>query len=187
MSRSLRVAHFTLTIDTYGHLFPGQEIEALSRLQHIFNPTQPDELRATGTDDLRILTNEESQHMAQQSARDKGRDVASQCDEIDSGELQEEPHKPLQIASQDDVMREDASADASSGGGIRTPDTRIMIPLSSDLNPGKQEDSDAGAAHGAAVDHAGAQLDPDLQNVIEKWAELPEAIRAGILAMVRSS
>jgi len=29
--------------------------------------------------------------------------------------------------------------------------------------------------------------DPDLALIVERWAELPEAIRAGILAMVRAS
>jgi len=31
-----------------------------------------------------------------------------------------------------------------------------------------------------------AAIDPDLQAVIERWPELPEVVRAGIVAMVRA-
>ncbi len=31
------------------------------------------------------------------------------------------------------------------------------------------------------------QNDPDLALIVERWSELPEAVRAGILAMVRAS
>jgi hypothetical protein len=30
-------------------------------------------------------------------------------------------------------------------------------------------------------------IDPDLAQIVESWPRLPEAIRAGILAMVRAS
>jgi hypothetical protein len=30
-----------------------------------------------------------------------------------------------------------------------------------------------------------APIDPDLQDVIDRWHELPKSIKAGILAMVR--
>ena len=46
-----------------------------------------------------------------------------------------EPHaqkktpKPLQIVDLGDEVQGDATLFASSGGGTRTPDTRIMIPL----------------------------------------------------------
>ncbi len=32
-----------------------------------------------------------------------------------------------------------------------------------------------------------AQLDPDLQHLIDAWPALPEAIRAGIVAMVNAA
>ena len=41
------------------------------------------------------------------------------------------------------------------------------------------------AAQGAAVDPENAPFDADLQTIIKRWAELPDAIKAGILAMVK--
>jgi hypothetical protein len=38
-----------------------------------------------------------------------------------------------------------------------------------------------------AVDEDSLSIDPDLQIVIEAWATLPGALRAGILAMVRAA
>ena len=43
------------------------------------------------------------------------------------------------------------------------------------------------AAAGAAVETAAAALDLDLLSVIEKWPDLPHAVKAGIVAMVRAS
>ena len=47
------------------------------------------------------------------------------------GELtaQKKTPKPLQIADLGDGVRDGATNRESSGGGTRTPDTRIMIPL----------------------------------------------------------
>lgn len=42
------------------------------------------------------------------------------------------------------------------------------------------------AAAGAAVDSRNAPIDADLQAIIERWAELPDTVKAGILAMVRA-
>ena len=41
------------------------------------------------------------------------------------------------------------------------------------------------AAAGAAVDPENAPIDPDLQAIIERWADLPDAVKGGIVAMVR--
>jgi hypothetical protein len=50
-----------------------------------------------------------------------------------------------------------------------------------------QHSAKACAAQGAAVSTEDGLIDPDLQAVIEAWLELPEAIKAGILAMVKSA
>jgi hypothetical protein len=44
---------------------------------------------------------------------------------------------------------------------------------------------DPSAARGAAGSAENAVCDPDLKTVIERWHSLPEAVRAGILAMVQ--
>jgi hypothetical protein len=45
--------------------------------------------------------------------------------------------------------------------------------------------SEAESAHGGAADAAIA--DPDLAAVVEAWGRLPDAIRAGILALVKAA
>ncbi|MDC0936197.1 site-specific integrase [Pirellulales bacterium] len=128
----MRHQSITLTMDTYGHLFPGQEANAVGRLRSMLtasSDTLPSEvLRATGTDDLPAEASEGAQHMAQHSQRESVRDAASGCDDPAEGDAQEESPKPLQVADLGDVVRDGASLFTSSGGGTRTPDTRIMIP-----------------------------------------------------------
>jgi integrase len=48
----LRHSTITLTMDTYGHLFPGQEAETVARLPMMLGDAEPIALRATGTDDF---------------------------------------------------------------------------------------------------------------------------------------
>ena len=44
-----------------------------------------------------------------------------------------------------------------------------------------------GAAVGAAAKPEMVAIDPDLREVIDAWSALPDAIKAGILAMVRAA
>ncbi len=52
---------------------------------------------------------------------------------------------------------------------------------------GENGDSAAGGSISAAVEAKTAHFDADLQAVIDAWPALPEAIKAGILAMVRAA
>ena len=49
----MRHQSITLTMDTYGHLFPGQEADAVGRMRQMLvdHQSAPEALRATGTDD----------------------------------------------------------------------------------------------------------------------------------------
>jgi hypothetical protein len=49
------------------------------------------------------------------------------------------------------------------------------------------QSSGAGAAKSDASDRKNAATDPDLQSVVDAWPTLPDAVKAGILAMVRAS
>jgi hypothetical protein len=62
-----------------------------------------------------------------------------------------------------------------------------MIPHATQVNPEEYADSDTIAAPGAAVGQPEIPNNSDLQAVIERWSDPPEPVRAGILAMVRSS
>ena len=77
--------------------------------------------------------------------------------------------------------------DNSSGGGTRTPDTRIMIQQVRAENPEKNAHSENRAAAGAAIGSENGPIDADLRAVIERWSELSDAVKAGILAMVRAA
>ena len=43
------------------------------------------------------------------------------------------------------------------------------------------------AAQGAAVEHENAVIDPDLLVIIERWPDLPDALKAGIVAMIQTA
>jgi len=76
----------------------------------------------------------------------------------------------------------------SSGAGTRTPDTRIMIPLTDVLksnNNNKYEDSDKRlgvllVAFGPSI----RAVDPDLADLLEMWTELSDAARESILESI---
>ena len=52
--------------------------------------------------------------------------------------------------------------------------------------PEKNAHSENCAAAGAAVESENASIDSDLNAIIERWPELPEAMKAGISLMVKS-
>ena len=62
----MRHSDIRLTMDRYGHLFPGSEAAAIERIRGAF--TQPSEQRKTGTSEVRGV-----QHLVQHSGFDSGR------------------------------------------------------------------------------------------------------------------
>jgi integrase len=68
----MRHGAITLTLDTYGHLFPGQECDAVGQLGHLLAPrleAAPESMAATGTEGK---TAESAQHVAQHLAQQWG-------------------------------------------------------------------------------------------------------------------
>ncbi|MEO2032653.1 MAG: hypothetical protein ABGZ35_11265 [Planctomycetaceae bacterium] len=122
----MRHQSITLTMDTYGHLFPGHEADAVGRMRQMLVDHQPgpEALRATGTDNH---TAKGAQHLAQQSERETRRLGAKGCAADSESPAQKKSPKPLQIADLGDGVRCPARHRESSGGGTRTPDTRIMM------------------------------------------------------------
>ena len=51
----MRHSTITLTMDTYGHLFPGQEVEAVGRMRDMLSNEAPEAMRATGTDNAQVV------------------------------------------------------------------------------------------------------------------------------------
>ncbi len=124
----MRHQSITLTMDTYGHLFPGQEADAVGRMREmLIAPAKA--LRATGTDNAAADIPNGAQRQAQRAGRESGQSGARGCDDETNPTAQKKTPKPLQIADLSDDLRPHAKDRESSGGGTRTPDTRIMIPL----------------------------------------------------------
>jgi len=61
-----------------------------------------------------------------------------------------------------------------------------MIQRVTPENPEKNIHSEKRSAPGAATEPKNVPIDPDLAAIIERWADLPEAVRAGMVAMVRA-
>ena len=62
-----------------------------------------------------------------------------------------------------------------------------MIQRVTPENPEENTHSLEGAARGAAVGAENAPIDPDLQAIINRWSDLPEAVKASILSMAKES
>ena len=120
----MRHSTITLTMDTYGHLFPGQEADAVDQLRKML-AVPPEALQATGTDNATADTPQSAQHQAQQSGRETQRSHATRGDDRTKPSAQQESPKPLQIADLGDVLLPDAMGCESRRGGIRTPDQGI--------------------------------------------------------------
>ncbi len=124
----MRHQAITLTMDTYGHLFPGQEAEAISRMRQLLG-TPRDSMEATGTDDAAANSRNQAQRQAQQTGRKTLHGIASGCENTptDSGE----DNKPNLLLDADvsDTLREDATEDKNTPGRTRTCNLRIRSPL----------------------------------------------------------
>ena len=124
----MRHASITLTMDTYGHLFPGQEIDAVSRMRDMMIGP-PETLKATGTDDQSSRPLTKAQRQAQHTGRERQRSGATGCDDETVMSTQKKTPNPLRLVELDDVVRGDATTDESRAGGTRTLNQRIMSPV----------------------------------------------------------
>ena len=109
----MRHSSITMTMDTYGHLFPGQEADAVDRLEDVMHDG-PDPLRATGTDQVTVNTPDSARRDRVRGAceAERGNDRPQAAE----GQ-QEPPRNSLRIAGLDESVRSDAPSDASGRGG----------------------------------------------------------------------
>ena len=61
-----------------------------------------------------------------------------------------------------------------------------MIPPATPLDFEEKGTSQNCIAHGAAVNASEDRIDADLQMIVNCWTDLPDAMKAGIVAMVRA-
>ena len=126
----MRHGSITLTMDTYGHLFPGQEADATARLSAMLRPDEPWSERATGTDgpNARIVPFD----MQRQMQRARGRTVPNQAmprDPADPTSAHEKTRNALQRAGLSENVRAGATARESEDDGARTRNHRIDSPV----------------------------------------------------------
>ena len=124
----MRHASITTTMDTYGHLFPGQESAAINRMNSLLNG-HLEAQSAVPAFDLPTGWENSAQRHAQQLQRDSLRTAAKGCDEEATESAQVKSPKLLQLANLGGPLRLAASRSKSRPGRIRTSDQGIMSPL----------------------------------------------------------
>jgi len=105
----MRHSTITLTMDTYGHLFPGQESQTVRRLPSMLQPLEAEAIRATGTDDHTAGSPSLAQRIC--SAPDTKPCVpdARACDDGPAGGENRPSHKSLRVADLRDSLRDNAA------------------------------------------------------------------------------
>jgi hypothetical protein len=124
----MRHSTITLTMDTYGHLFPGQEAETVERFPDMMGVREPS-LRATGTADPVAQPQQYPRQCAQQSGRAVMRADAAGC--TNGGDLGRPAQAPKSLPDRKirnaprDGARRCASPQDGGAPGTRTPDPLI--------------------------------------------------------------
>lgn len=179
----MRHSSITLTMDTYGHLFPGSEADAIERMRDVMTTT-PDALRATGTDGAGQPAWQDGKTRAQRHAQRAERGTvqfgADVCDGEDSLSQESETPNSFAIAGLGEAVQTDAMLSESSPGVTRTHNLLIQSQPEASRFPAKTAVSEERAARGAAPD-------ADLALVIARWPGLPSEVKREILAMLAMS
>jgi len=164
----MRHSTITLTMDTYGNLFPGQEAEAVGKpgllLGCVDAVLAEQEGTTTGTTEDAIPCDTEAQ-------------LATQCESeaSDVGIPNSFSEKGLC-----EVVRHDAKQNETRAARTRTGNQRIMSRAGDSTNAAK-----SGVSENEAQGQA--QSDPDLAAIVAAWPTLPPAIRAAMLALVKAA
>ncbi len=121
----MRHSSITLTMDTYGHLFPGQEAETVARLPAMMTDP-PEALAATGTDDEAAEGwAQNGAHLKGNSGREEARGDQKEKASVDSGP----GCNTLPLSVLGEEGQDVASLDESRPGRIRTSNQQIMSLL----------------------------------------------------------
>ena len=125
----MRHSTITLRMDTYGHLFPGQEADAVARMRDVFAVDLPEAGRATGTDNQPGKASCRALQLAQQSGRETLPSAATPCDQHPSPTAQKNTPQPRQRADLGDDMRDGARHRQSAPSWTRTKNLLIKSQL----------------------------------------------------------
>ena len=125
----MRHSTIVLTMDTYGHLLPGQEADTVAKLPSMMGDG-PKPLRATGTLGKGHDAAGIAQRVAQRARRENPtRDDATQCEKTTERDESEGNLNPFPVARCDDEAPLNASDCESTPGRNRTCNLRIRSPL----------------------------------------------------------
>ncbi len=120
----MRHSAITLTMDTYGHLFPGQEAETVARFPDLIE-NGPNALRGTGTDDA-VLN---PKHIPQQLEHEAALSDASQCEDSDQKRRPGDDRKSLGNTQQSEPVRRGARQNKNAPRWTRTINPLIKSQL----------------------------------------------------------
>ncbi len=120
----MRHSSITLTMDTYGHLFPGAEADAVARLPAMLGDA-PQALAATGTDGKagNLPANR------QQYGSETSTIVAGSCEPSDDDQRRDGQQNVLTFNDLSGTRQEAAELGGSEVAGARTQGLRIKSPL----------------------------------------------------------
>ena len=117
-----------MTMDTYGHLFPGQEADTVALFDEILTEDMSQPAQATGTLDASGSPQEKLQRIPQQSEHETARFSATHCD-VASDRLDAiDKRKPLGNTDQREHVRRGARLNDNAPGRTRTCDLRFRKP-----------------------------------------------------------
>ena len=175
----MRHSSITLTMDTYGHLFPGAEADAVARLPVMLGDA-PQALAATGTDanGTNMAANR------QQCGSETSTIVARSCESSDDDRSVDGQRNLLTFNALSGTRQEAAELGGSEVAGARTQGLRIKSLMANPENAREKGVRGLPASKSPAV---AAEIPQDLQALIDAWPALPDAIKAGILAMVKAA
>ena len=130
----MRHSSITLTMDTYGHLFPGQNAETVHRMPDMSGP-DPEVLRATGT----AGDTADPQQIPQQLQHEAMREHASLCDKPSDASASTHGRKAMTGNTVRDGMRDDATGSKNWPGRARTCNLLIQSQAFCQLNYGPRD------------------------------------------------
>ena len=175
-------------MDTYGHLFPGQEADTVALFDEILTEDVSLPAQATGTLDASGSPQKKLQRIPQQSEHETARFSATHCD-VASDRLDAiDKRKPLENKDQRERVRRGARLNDNTPGRTRTCDLRFRKPPPENVNTSSASTCELAYGNYSAYPSSQAQnegADVRLQQIIDSWPLLPEAVRAGIVAMVK--
>jgi len=129
----MRHSTIVLTMDTYGHLFPGQEADTVARLPGMLTDA-PEALAATGTEDAAASL---GQHLGQQYLGGVRQSGAGGGGSPRDSAAESAATQPLTVSGVGETRPDVAAAGDSAPGRTRTCNLRIRSPLLYPLSYGR--------------------------------------------------